>query len=204
MTIPIVEFAESGNLEKVIELIDGEDIHSELDENMLESSSIYNYSNPKQWWIDYALRMASWKGHLPVVQYLVDNGADIHNLSDWSIRYASWCCRLDVVEYLIRNSTILTANIMQGVIRMDCFGNQLELLQHFDKRGIRMREGRPRIPTWTLAYADPIEYVNKYFQLEQLEIVEFLLRQDLLTFSKSDKLSDGVRTILDKIIADQQ
>ena len=47
-----------------------------------------------------ALRLASGKGKLEVVKYLVSKGADIHAENDMALRWASRMDRLDVVNYL--------------------------------------------------------------------------------------------------------
>lgn len=49
---------------------------------------------------DGALRLASKWGHLKVVKYLVENGADIHAAYDVPMRAALKYERLDVVKYL--------------------------------------------------------------------------------------------------------
>ena len=49
---------------------------------------------------DYAVRMASLYGHIEVVKYLVSLGADIRNFDDWANRNASEYGHLEVVKYL--------------------------------------------------------------------------------------------------------
>ena len=51
---------------------------------------------------DYAIRLASENGHLEVVRYLVEHGADIHANNDYAIRLASENGHLEVVRYLSR------------------------------------------------------------------------------------------------------
>jgi len=52
---------------------------------------------------DHALRYASGCGHLPVVQYLVEKGADIHVMHDYSLRVAVKENHLHVVRFLVEN-----------------------------------------------------------------------------------------------------
>ena len=47
-----------------------------------------------------ALRYAARNGHLNVVEYLVNQGADIHANDDEALRFAARNGRLNVVEYL--------------------------------------------------------------------------------------------------------
>jgi len=58
---------------------------------------------------DYAFRYASEFGHLPVVQYLLERGADIHTDDDYALRYASKNGHLLVVKYLVENGADIHA-----------------------------------------------------------------------------------------------
>ena len=51
---------------------------------------------------DQALRIASFYGHLPVVEVLVKAGADVHANHDEALRYASSNGHLPVVEVLVK------------------------------------------------------------------------------------------------------
>jgi hypothetical protein len=52
---------------------------------------------------DEALRLASEKGHLDIVELLRKNGADIHAVNDEALRHASVNGHLNVVEFLLKN-----------------------------------------------------------------------------------------------------
>lgn len=62
----------------------------------------YNYDEP--------LKVASSKGQLEVVKYLVDKGADIHTTSEYPLRWASNKGYLDVVKYLVDNGADIHIN----------------------------------------------------------------------------------------------
>ena len=49
---------------------------------------------------DFALRWASVRGHLDIVEFLLKNGADVHVLDDEALRLASKNDHLNVVELL--------------------------------------------------------------------------------------------------------
>ena len=51
---------------------------------------------------DFALQMASYHGHLPVIEFLLKHGANVHVDNDWVLRYASSLGHLDIVEILLK------------------------------------------------------------------------------------------------------
>jgi hypothetical protein len=53
-----------------------------------------------------ALRVASFDGHLDVVQFLVECGANVHAEDDYALRAASTNGHLEVVEYLTNEDNI--------------------------------------------------------------------------------------------------
>ncbi|BCS82725.1 ankyrin repeat protein [Cotonvirus japonicus] len=50
---------------------------------------------------DKALRWASEKGHLSIVKFLIDNGADIHVLDNEPVRLAAEHGHIEIVEFLV-------------------------------------------------------------------------------------------------------
>src|SRR3989344_2772907 len=50
---------------------------------------------------DCALRWSAYNGHLPVVQYLLEHGADIHAKNDLALRWSAENGHLPVVQYLL-------------------------------------------------------------------------------------------------------
>ena len=63
----------------------------------------YNYTKNK------ALRLASENGHLPVVKYLVELGADIHYFDNYAVRWASRYGHLEIVKHLVEHGADVTA-----------------------------------------------------------------------------------------------
>ena len=59
---------------------------------------------------DEALRWAASNGYLEVVEYLVDNGADIHANNDGALMWATLNGRLEVVKYLVENGADIHAD----------------------------------------------------------------------------------------------
>ena len=65
---------------------------------------------------DEALRSAASDGYLDVVEFLVQNGANIHADDDDAVRYAAFKDRLPVVEFLVED--VLRMEGIEGVIKM--------------------------------------------------------------------------------------
>ncbi len=75
--------------------------------------------------IGYALVRASDKGHLEVVKYLVEQGADIHAKNDRALIFASQRGRLEVVRYLVEHGANIHTNNdwpLKTAITMGHFG----------------------------------------------------------------------------------
>ena len=51
--------------------------------------------------LDQALRWASYRGHLDIVRFLLDNGADIHASYDLALRWAAYNDHLNVSQLLL-------------------------------------------------------------------------------------------------------
>jgi hypothetical protein len=50
---------------------------------------------------DFAIRMASFNGHLKTVKFLVANGADVRAENDYAVRMASGNGNLEMVKFLV-------------------------------------------------------------------------------------------------------
>ena len=50
---------------------------------------------------DLALRLAAENGHFPVVEFLISNGADVHAENDYALRWAAANGHFPVVEFLL-------------------------------------------------------------------------------------------------------
>ena len=66
---------------------------------MIEGDIITDYINNNG--LNNTLIKAVISGHLPIVKYLVSEGADIHTIDDYALRLASYSGHLAIVEYLV-------------------------------------------------------------------------------------------------------
>jgi ankyrin repeat protein len=58
---------------------------------------------------DYALGCCAEMGHLEMVKYLVEQGADIHAKDDSALRWSAEKGHLDVVDYLMEQGADINA-----------------------------------------------------------------------------------------------
>jgi ankyrin repeat protein len=70
---------------------------------------------------DLALRISAENGHKKIVEYLTENGADIHARDDQALRLAAQNGHKEVAEYLTENG----ADILGSVNNINAFGNYL-------------------------------------------------------------------------------
>ena len=54
------------------------------------------------------LRDACWNGHLEIVKYLVEQGANIHILDEAPLRDACFYGYFEIVKYLVEQGAIIT------------------------------------------------------------------------------------------------
>ena len=59
---------------------------------------------------DYALRWSSSNGHIEIVKFLVEKGANIHADDDYALRWSSFCGHNDVVKFLIEKGANIHAD----------------------------------------------------------------------------------------------
>ena len=84
---------------------------------------------------DYAIRWASEKGHLSIVKFLVEIGADIHAENDYAIRLASANGHIEVVKFLVEIRADIYAEDNYA-IRLASENGHLEVVDFFMKIGV--------------------------------------------------------------------
>ena len=84
--------------------------------------------------LDFALRMASKNGHLEVVMYLVENGADIHAQGDYALIIASENGNLEVVKFLAKVGANIHAGKDAALLYASHYGH-LETVKYLVENG---------------------------------------------------------------------
>ena len=80
---------------------------------------------------DNALIEASSGGHLDIVKYLVENGADIHAENDYALIWASNYGHLEVVKYLVENGANIHAENDEA-LRTARWNEDLEVVKYLE------------------------------------------------------------------------
>ena len=109
----LIEAARRGDLLEVQRLVDqGAPVpgHTQNDRALVDAA-YYEYLPVVEFLIDRgadvhaqndrALINAAWNGHLPMVKFLLSRGADIHAQNDQALIYGVWNHNLPIVEYLL-------------------------------------------------------------------------------------------------------
>jgi len=143
---------------------------------------------------DHALRYASGCGHLPVVQYLVEKGADIHVMHDYSLRVAVKENHLHVVRFLVENGANIYIYIYIYIYTCnDCFQPSAE--NRFRKRKYALRyasdNGRLDIVRYLVEKGVNIHTCNDYAlkhasEYGHLPVVQYLLENGVNIHVEND------------------
>ena len=86
---------------------------------------------------DYALRASSGYGHLQVVKYLVEHGANVNALHDDSLHMASEDGHLSVVKYLVENGADIHAE-NDYALRWAAGHGHLDVVEYLVKQGANL------------------------------------------------------------------
>jgi ankyrin repeat protein len=87
-----------------------------------------------------ALRFSSENGHLDMVKYLVEHGADIHAKEDYALRWASLTGRLKVVIYLVEHGADIQAKDDEA-LRTASYRGRLEVVKFLVEHGVNHANG---------------------------------------------------------------
>jgi ankyrin repeat protein len=111
--------------------------------------------------VDYenALRWAATYGHLEVVKYLVQNGANVNNNS--ALRWAAYNGHLEIVKFLLENGANVHA-WNDSALRSAAENGHLEIVEFLVQNGANVHANNNSALRWAAIYG-------------HLEVVKFLL-----------------------------
>lgn len=128
-----------------------------------------------------AVGYASMRGHLDVVKYLVENGADIRDNDDWALIRASQFGQIDVVKYLVENGADVKT-CNYGAVRWALNCNRLDVVKYFVEKGVK-------IPDVIIASG----MKDDYFLLSQY------IHSDVVKYLLSQHTCENIHNLKDKI-----
>ena len=107
---------------------------------------------------DLALKAASLRGHLEIVKYLVENGADIHAEKDVALRSASFKGHLDIVKFLVENGADIHARNYDALRKASQLGH-LDIVKYLVENGADIH-ARNDLALKTASQRGHLEVVN--------------------------------------------
>ena len=83
---------------------------------------------------DYALKRSSGRGHLEVVKFLIENGANIHAEDDYALRMSSSNGFTDIVKFLVEIGANIHADD-DGALRWSSDNGNIEVVKFLIEKG---------------------------------------------------------------------
>ena len=107
---------------------------------------------------DNSLQWASSKGHLKVVEYLVDHGANVNAQDDYALILASKNGHLDVVEYLVDHGANVNARD-DYALRWASNNGHLDIVEYLVNHGANIHAYDDQALRWASKYGH-VDVVN--------------------------------------------
>lgn len=173
----ILDAARNGNLNNVKYYVRNSERNNESKKNAAEDKAL----------LGNALILAAMYGHLSIVKYLHDKGADIHTNDDEALRESAYYGHYDIVRFLIKKGANVSANEDEAV-RSAAQKEHLDIVQYLIKHGanIHARDDealdtaveRGRLNVVSFIFNDTVD-INRALYLAacygRINIITFLL-----------------------------
>lgn len=168
--ITIQEAASQGDLDRVKALV-------MEDHGTNHDTSIVNERN-------IALEWACFSGHLPVVQFLVENGSEVNPENGSPLYSASQFGHIDVVQYLIEHGADLNFGEKS-------FGTPLHLSSKHGKESVvrYLVESKAKVNATTVDGDTPLHWACRYGHHSHLSTVQILVANGADTSIQNKKRS---------------
>lgn len=149
------------------------------------ASSCPEFDNYK----DHALIEASQHGHLNIVVYLVNLGANIHANNDCAVRQASFSGHLDIIKYLVDLGANVRADNDQA-IRWVCASGELNVIKYLLLRGAYHQRIKVNF-----------DVIKNLYSSGHFDVIHKLINNDNCTIGDNqiDQFND-IKKSVDKII----
>jgi len=129
---------------------------------------------------NYAFCWASKNGHLEVVKFLVEKGADIHANNNVALRLASMNAQLEIIKFLVEKGVDIHAD-NEYALRFASYNGHLEVVKLLVEKGANIHAGNDD----ALRFA----YINGYLEIVKfLEVVKFLVEKNANIHTYNDTL----------------
>ena len=152
--------------------------------------------------LDHALRSVSFNGHLEIVKYLVELGADVHTYNDYPLSEASGKGHLELLKYLVEKEVDIHVNDDDALKQASMFGS-LEMVKYLIEHGVSIhalnsslvyssRNGKLGVVKYLVEHGANINaWVDKAFRdaskYARLEVVKYLVEQGTDIRSNDDE-----------------
>jgi ankyrin repeat protein len=97
---------------------------------------------------DYALRRSSDNGHIIIVKFLVENGANIHADNDYALRRSSENGHIIIVKFLVENGTNIHAD-NDYALRWSSRNGHIEVVQFLIDKGANIHANNDYALIWS-------------------------------------------------------
>jgi ankyrin repeat protein len=152
--------------------------------NLIINLGFENYKDFIDYYNEFKLKMNTSKnvtlcwvsenGHLQIVKYLVENGADIHAINDRPLRSASKHGYLEIVKYLVENGANIHAKDDEA-LTLASYNGRLNVVKYLIEKGANIHAKDDDALKWALQNA-------------HLEVVKYLVEKGADIHSYDDAL----------------
>ena len=153
---------------------------------LLAVKAIIDFNNV-DFWNGFLLRLSAENGHLDMVKFLVQNGADIHMLDDYALLFAAENGHLDVVKFLVQNGANIQSR-SDRALRFAAQNGQLDVIEFLVKNGADIHDNDDEAlrEASENGHKDVVKFLMDQYQdkNEAYEIVKEFGNTDIQTYLK--------------------
>ena len=136
---------------------------------------------------EFCIIIASLHGHIKIVKYLYDKGANIHSLYDKPLRNACLTGRIETVKYLIEKGATIYIDDENCALKNASQGGHIEVVKYLIEKGANVhsnvlilacQEGKLELVKYFTEFGVDIHFKNEWalrssVKFNHLEIVKY-------------------------------